>query len=90
MHLDLCCWGNKRPFGGRACPAFFFFYFVLLFVSCYCCYFETDSHYVAPAILELTVSTMLASNSWRCPCLCLPEGRNLKQCATPSGMGKEV
>lgn len=25
MHLDLCCWGNKRPFGGRACPAFFFF-----------------------------------------------------------------
>ena len=36
------------------------------------CFYETGSHYVGLAVLELTMQTRLASNSLRSACLCLP------------------
>jgi hypothetical protein len=50
-------------------------FFVCLVVFCCCCLVGwlslRQSHYVAPAVLELTMWTRLASNLKRSTCLCL-------------------
>ena len=40
--------------------------------SAFLLFFETESHYVALAVLELTMLTRLACNSQRSACFCLP------------------